>query len=112
MLNKTQPKKQQPTLKDPNRVCVICGNDYKAVAPLQKTCSMECRKIHYAPRHTKFKFANPEAHKQYNKNRVAKNPTVWKDRAKQARMKILEALGGKCIVCGAHNYNWQPTATP
>lgn len=106
MLLKNRPKREQPVLKNPERTCVVCGNDYRAVAPLQKTCSLPCRKIHYAPMQTKFKDANPGAMKVYNKNRLAKNPNVWKDKQRRERVKILEALGGKCIVCSVTNKNW------
>lgn len=106
MLLKNRSKREQPALKDPFRVCVVCKNDYKAVSPLQKTCSLECRRIHYAPMQTKFKEMHPDAMKEYNKNRLAKNPNVWKDKQRRERNGILEALGGRCIVCGASNKNW------
>lgn len=40
---KKEYKRAQPTLRNPNRICVICNEDYKAVAPLQKTCSNKCK---------------------------------------------------------------------
>lgn len=46
--------------------------------------------------------------RQYNKNREAKNPTVWKDKVANERSKIIDALGGKCCVenCNVENKNW------
>lgn len=41
---KVKYKRSQPVIKDPERKCIVCNSDYIAVAPLQKTCSGECRK--------------------------------------------------------------------
>lgn len=96
-------KRPQPTIKNPNRVCVICNKEYKAVSPLQKTCSKECRKNKNRKLQKEFKLRHPEKMKEYNENRKKKNPNVWKDKAEKERIEIINALGGKCIVCGNDN---------
>lgn len=105
---KTIRKRAQPTLKDPERTCVVCGKSYIAVAPLQKTCSKECRVIHYKPRQLAFKEANPEAWKKYAANRVKADPMVWRNKRLRDRTVSINALGGKCCVehCEVTNPNW------
>lgn len=100
---KSEYKRAQPVLKNPNRVCIICENNYKAVAPLQKTCSETCRKTKNKAAQEKFKLRNPDKNKEYYKNRVKKNPNVWKEKNAKERLIIINALGGKCIVCGHNN---------
>lgn len=105
MLKKHPYKREQPVLKNPMRICIICNTEYKAVAPLQKTCSLQCRKIHYAGNIKKFHHSNPEAMKEYNKNRLLKNPNAWKDKLHKERSHIIGLLGGKCCVkkCNVKN---------
>lgn len=101
---KKQPyKRAQPTIKNPDRICVICKSKYKAVAPLQKTCSEECRKTKNRQAQEKFKLRHPEKQKEYNENRKNKNPDVWKDKYQEERQEIINTLGGKCIVCDHDN---------
>ncbi|HEY0108283.1 MAG TPA: hypothetical protein VGB67_01580 [Fibrella sp.] len=106
MWKNPNPKPQLPTITNPDRVCVICSKEYKAVSPLQKTCSKDCRDINNAPRHQRFKEKHPEAMKVYNANRVTKDPLIWRRKLETDRIKILQELGGKCIVCGVTNKNW------
>lgn len=98
-------KREQPTIKNPDRICIICSKPYKAVAPKQKTCSLECRVKYYSSLTKNFHERNPDAMKQYNKNRVAKNPNVWKDKSKAERNEIISKLGGRCCVpkCATRN---------
>lgn len=103
---KTTPKRLQPTIKDPNRICVICNQPYVAKSPLQKTCSVECRGVNNATRHKRFKEKNPDAMSGYNKNRIQKDPDYWRKKVEKERVRVLEALGGKCVVCGVTNKNW------
>lgn len=104
---KARKKKEMPTIKNPDRICVICGSQYKAVSPLQKTCSIDCRSKHYAKLTKSFKERNPDVMKMYNRNRVSKNPNVWKEKQAKDRIEIINALGGVCCVegCGASNPN-------
>ena len=78
-MKKEKYKRSQPVLKNPDRVCVICNKKYKAVSPLQKTCSKECRKSKNKLNSNKFKLRHPDKQKEYNDNRKNKNPTKIKD---------------------------------
>lgn len=91
-------KRSQPTIKDPNRICTICSETYCAVAPLQKTCSKECRRIKDNKHQQVFKENHPDAMKKYNENRVAKNPNVWKKKTSETRLEIVNKLGSQCCV--------------
>lgn len=111
---KESKKRQQPLIKNPERTCTVCGRDYIAVAPLQKTCSHECRKKLWEQNSWKFRGNNPDIMKVYNAKRKQKDPDVWKRKYEADRAMILAALGGKCIVCEVTNPNWlhvdyQPT---
>jgi len=44
--------------------------------------------------------------KRYNQNRKTKDPLVWKKQHRATRMKILNLLGAKCVVCGVENPLW------
>lgn len=99
-------KREQPVLKDRDRICTVCKNDYKAISYLQKTCGKKCRKVLYGKNQKRFKLKNPNSMKKYNKNRLEKNPDVWKNKWKNGRLEILKLLGGKCIVCNVDNINW------
>jgi len=103
VIKKKADKRPQPTVKDPERVCVLCGKDYIAVAPLQKTCSKECRKSKDKKALKEWNLRNPDKMKEYNKNRLAKDPDVWKKKYHKDRAEIFDALGNKCIVCGHDN---------
>lgn len=96
-------KREQPTLKDPDRICTICNKEYKAVAPLQKTCSEDCRNIKNTKLKAKYKGKYTDRRKQYAVNRLKKNPNLWRDKYQKERGEILKALGSKCIVCGHDN---------
>ncbi len=100
---KYKTKRTQPVLKNPDRICVICYSPYKAVAPLQKTCSRECRKKKNKTLQIKFKLRNPDKEKEYRENRVNKNPNIWKQKHKNERLEIIKRLGGKCAACGHGN---------
>lgn len=99
-------KRQQPTLKNPDRICVVCQRDYVAVSPLQKTCSLDCRKKLWDSNSKTFRGRNPHAMKEYNQNRLKKNPDAWKQKTQAERLEIIKLLGGKCIACGVSNTSW------
>lgn len=96
-------KRAQSTLKNPDRVCTVCDKPYKAVAPLQKTCSKECRNIKNIRRNDSYGTKYTDRRDQYAKNRKKKNPDIWKDKNRKERMEIIEALGGECLACGHDN---------
>ena len=105
-LLKHKPKRMQPTIKDPNRICQVCNSNYIAKAPLQKTCCLECRKTLWENNSKTFRGRNPEACITYNKTRLEKDPEYWKRKTRSERIEIIDSLGGKCIVCGVTNTNW------
>lgn len=96
-------KKSQPTIKNPNRVCIICNKKYKAVSPLQKTCSQECRKNKNRKIQKDFKLRHPDKQREYNENRLKKNPDAWREKTRNDRIEIINVLGGKCLACGHDN---------
>lgn len=98
MLKRHTPKRELPTIKNPNRICTICGSEYKAVAPLQKTCSKECRAKKDKKHQEVFHSNNPGIMKSYNQTRREKDPDVWKRKYRRDRIEIFNALGGKCCV--------------
>lgn len=100
---KVEYKRSQPVIKDPDRVCTICEKPYKAVSPLQKTCSDECRKVKNKGNRDKFHTNNEGKHKEYNKTRLERKPNYWKDKYNQERNEVIVALGGECIACGNKN---------
>lgn len=91
-------KRVQPVIKDPIRICTICSSEYKAVAPLQKTCSKECRKSKNTTSRHAFHAENPDKQKEYYKNAVKRDPTLNIKRKKRDREEIIALLGGKCCV--------------
>jgi predicted nucleic acid-binding Zn ribbon protein len=98
-------KKEQPTIKDPDRVCTICNKGYKAVAPLQKTCSKECRRIKDRKHQKDFYIDNPNARSRYTKTVLDKNPDHWRNKNRKERLEIIQKLGCICKVpmCGVSN---------
>lgn len=91
-------KRSQPVIKNPDRICIVCEKPYKAVAPLQKTCSIDCRRKKDRVHQIKFHYRNPDVMKKYNKNRLEKNPNFWIDKGRKEREEIIEKLGSKCCV--------------
>ena len=96
-------KKAQPTLKNPDRVCTICNKNYKAVAPLQKTCSEDCRNIKNKKLKESYGTKYTDRKKKYAENRMKKNPNIWKDKYRRERLEVIKALGSKCKACGHSN---------
>ena len=42
----------------------------------------------------------------YYSNRIRKRPDLWKKKYYQKRDQVINALGGKCNICGETNYLW------
>jgi hypothetical protein len=92
-----------------NRNCRVCEHEFLVVTNAdanRKYCSNNCAKRAYAKGIGIWKKLNPERVKQYQLERVKRNADVWKDQARSERRRILEMLGGKCIVCGVTNISW------
>ena len=91
------------------RNCQHCGKPFQlrsAGDANRKHCSQNCAKAHNRKRIKEWNDEHPDMMKQYNANRVAKNPNVYQTQRQQERLKMIELLGGKCIVCGADNPWW------
>lgn len=91
------------------RKCLVCDAEILISKPgdaNRKYCSQKCAKKAYAKGIGIWKELNHEKIYFYQRNRVKKNADVWKEQARSERRKILEMLGGKCVVCGVENPLW------
>jgi hypothetical protein len=88
-----------------DKICLICEAPFKG-RTIDKYCAAPCRKSASKNQQYHFKERHPDKSKVYNQNRVIKNPEVWREKSRQARLDVISALGGKCIVCSATNPNW------
>ena len=91
------------------RKCLVCETEI-VIAQLgdanRRYCSQNCAKRAYAKGVSVWHKLHPERVGHYRAERVKKNADLWKDQARSERRRILEALGGKCIVCQAGNPSW------
>jgi hypothetical protein len=89
------------------KLCEECESVFLGTV-VQKVCSDECRATKAKKAQQHFKKKNPGKHREYNKNRLLKNPDAWKIAKQRERDSIIAALGGKCIVpgCGVTNPFW------
>lgn len=85
--------------------CAVCGTSFFG-RTIDKYCSDPCREVINKAQQQSFKAKNPGKMRIYNQNRKTKNPNVWKDKTRRARLKIVALLGGKCLVCKVSNPNW------
>jgi hypothetical protein len=91
------------------RECLVCHSDVLITKPgdaNRKYCSQNCAKRAYAKGIGIWKNLNHDKLRSYGKARVKKNADVWKQQARSERLRILELLGGKCLVCGVTNQSW------
>lgn len=91
------------------RLCKHCGTEFPVGNrgdANRRYCSKECAKNAESKQISTWHYENPDAMKGYNKNRIEKDPNVWKKKDRRGRAEALQLLGGKCIVCGADNPNW------
>ncbi len=49
---------------------------------------------------------HPEKRAEYRDNQRKKNAAFWRDQRRSERKRILQALGGCCVVCGVNNPFW------
>lgn len=89
------------------KICVVCEEKFMGTI-VQVTCSEKCRKIKNNRSIEKFHKNNPNMMKVYNKNRVNKNPDVWKEKWNSGREEIIIKLGGVCSVpeCNVTKHTW------
>lgn len=85
--------------------CRICKTIFYGRS-IDKYCSDPCRKKAADKQRRYFKKTNPDKSKEYNTNRLKKNPNYWKDKARNERLEIIQKLGGKCCVCPINNPVW------
>lgn len=91
------------------RICLVCGTSFKVLTQgdcARKYCSDACSKKQYAKQIMNWKNEHPEKEKEYRKNRVSKNPGVWREKYRLERIEIIKLLGSRCVVCGVSNQNW------
>lgn len=91
------------------RHCLECGKEIRVISRGDNNrhcCSQKCSKKHYAKNTKLWIESHPDAMTKYNKTRTIKNPGVWREKHHQERSKIIELLGGVCVVCGVSNPNW------
>jgi len=91
------------------RSCRHCGKMFPVITrgdANRQHCSQACAKAHNAKSIALWQETHPDAVRQYNKNRIEKNPTVWQEKSRKERLDIIALLGGKCTVCEAENPNW------
>lgn len=69
-------------------------------------CSKECAKNHNAKSVKAWRDSHPEANRVYRQNYLKKKPAFDRDRWQNRRGRILELLGGRCVVCGVNNPFW------
>lgn len=91
------------------RSCLVCEAKFVVAKPGEanrKYCSQPCAKRAYAKGIGIWHKLHPERAGHYRSQRVKKNADIWKEQARSERRRILEALGGQCVVCGVDNLVW------
>ena len=88
------------------KACDSCVLITKPGDANRRYCSQNCAKRAYAKGIGIWREIHKDKVQHYRENRVKKNADLWKDQARSERRRILEALGGKCVVCGATNVFW------
>jgi len=100
---------RRSTFPDKERHCKECGTVFPIVNlsdANRRYCSGACAKRATTKQVKQWTEDHPEAMREYNSNRVAKNPGAWIEKSKRGRAESLKLLGGKCIVCGVDNPVW------
>jgi hypothetical protein len=91
------------------RECLVCKGDVliaKTGDANRKYCSQKCAKKAYTKGIGIWKELNHEKLGIYHRDRVKKNAEVYKQQARSERKRILQFLGGKCVVCCVENPSW------
>lgn len=93
-----------------DRVCLECGQTFQILTQQadanKKYCTYRCSKRANSRRQKAWVGSHPDASRRYRDNYVAKNPAVYRDRARQHRLEAIALLGGACCICGVVNTNW------
>jgi hypothetical protein len=91
------------------RSCRHCQADFVVTGVRdanRQHCSRECAKNHNSKAIRAWVAEHPEATKKYRANQLAKDPDYERKRWWDRRGRIIEMLGGQCVVCGASNPHW------
>jgi len=91
------------------RKCLVCYANILIANPSdanRKYCSQKCAKKSHAKGIGIWNKLHPERIGHYRAQRVKKNADLWKEQARSERRRILELLGGRCIVCSVDNPHW------
>lgn len=92
-----------------SRKCRVCDAAVVIAKPgdaNRRYCSQRCAKKAYAKGIGIWRELNKGKAKDYQAQRIKKNADAWKEQARSERRRILQALGGACIVCGVSNPSW------
>lgn len=91
------------------RNCRHCGQEFELHGQgdnNRQHCSKECAKNHNAKRVSTWQAEHPEMREIYRQHQLRKNPGYDRQRWQNRRGRILDLLGGKCVVCEASNPSW------
>ncbi len=92
-----------------SRDCRHCGSSFvlrDARDANRQHCSRQCAKSHSSKSTKEWMAEHPERLKIYRNNQLEKHPAYNKDRWGERRKRILDLLGGSCVVCGVTNLHW------
>lgn len=91
------------------RTCRHCGEEFTVTGPgaaNRQHCSKECAKNHSAKIVKAWIQEHPEKHLEYRTAQKLRDPLANRERWRVRRGRILDLLGGCCVVCGASNPSW------
>jgi hypothetical protein len=91
------------------RACRHCGGDFPVNGVRdanRQHCSKECAKNHASKTVSTWQAEHAEMRAVYRANQLTKDPEYERKRWQDRRGRILDLLGGRCIVCGASNPAW------
>ena len=69
-------------------------------------CSQKCAKEANRKASQTWQRLHPERRPTYEAARKSKHPDHWREQGRSERRRILEVLGGACVVCGVKNPHW------
>ncbi len=72
----------------------------------RRHCSNACAKKSVQKSTLAFYEKNPGYTGRINQRRLVKNPGMWRGKHRNERLREIDLLGGRCIVCGVTNPNW------
>lgn len=91
------------------RNCKTCNKEFvvkERADANRKYCCQKCSRKAYAKGIGVWNKLHPEKLIEYRKRSEDKNKIRWRENGRNERKKIIEILGGKCIVCGVKNQHW------